>query len=334
MSQIGSSIASSLTTTDNSGRRRCSLSLTTRAAVVNEWGSPKLLDIPAPVIPDPSDNLVQVQVLGAALHSLVRARGNGKHYSVEILPHVIGVDGVGVLADGRLAYFTTYEGQQGSFTEVLNIPKKDAHLLPHGSDLWQIAALLNPAMSSWMAIKRRAFTLPARFSVLIMGATTMSGRLAVPLLRRLGANKIVGCARNEHTLGELDLDDRIVLKNPVHETDFSAIGHVDVVLDYLFGEPAAIALQSLRPRKCTQWMQIGSLAGGEIPFHHSLIRARNVVVMGSGLGSWSLDELQDELPELLIAMKDLPHQEINVLPIEEIENEWHNKRLARTVLKF
>lgn len=329
-----SSTTSGLTTTDNSGRRRRSLSLTTRAAVVNEWGSPKLLDIPAPVIPDPSDNLVQVRVLGAALHSLVRARGNGKHYSVKTLPHVVGVDGVGTLADGRIAYFTTYEGKQGSFTELLNVPKKDVHQLPHRSDQWQVAALLNPAMSSWMAIKRRAFTLPAGFSVLIMGATTMSGRLAVPLLRRLGASKVVGCARNENTLGELDLDDRVVLKNPVHETDFSTIGHVDVVLDYIFGEPAAIALQSLRPTKCTQWIQIGSLAGGEIAFHHSLIRARNVVVMGSGLGSWSLDELREELPELLIAMQDLPRQEVNVLPMEDIENEWHNKRLARTVLKF
>jgi NADPH:quinone reductase-like Zn-dependent oxidoreductase len=317
-----------------------SLTLTTRSARVSSWGSPpRLLEVPAPAIPEPLDDRVQIRVSGACLHSLVRARASGKHYSVKALPHTLGVDGVGVLANGQHVYFTTFEGDDentGSFVEAVNVAEKDVFPLPEKCDPWQIAALVNPAMSSWMALRRRAIgPLPHEFSVLIMGATTMSGRLAVPILRRLGAGKIIGCARNEAALKtRTDLDEAVVLKDDVEQTDFSAVGHVDVVLDYVFGKPAEVALKKLQPTRRMQWIQIGSLAGGDIAFAHAFVRSKDLIFMGAGIGSWSLGELREELPELLQVMKNLPHQAINVVPMEDVETEWAKKRPERTVLKF
>lgn len=304
-----------------------------QTAVVQEWGkAPQLVSIPTPYTPSPSDDLVQVRVSGAALHSLVRVRASGKHYSATTLPHAIGVDGVGSLADGREVYFTTLGTDRGSFTEAINLSRCDVHVLPAGSDKLQVAALVNPAMSSWMAVRRRAIALPPRFTVLILGATSMSGKLAVPLLRRLGAGRVIGCSRSEKKMKDLDLDDRIVLGRGTEDTDFASLGHVDVVLDYLFGEPAKMVLKGLRPQRRMQWIQIGSVVGQEIAFSYDLVRGRDVIVMGAGIGSWSLKELQEELPELLEAMRELPWQQLNIRPISNIGEEWAAKSLDRTVL--
>lgn len=63
---------------------------------------------------------------------------------------------------------------------------------------------MNPALSSWMAIKARTKDLPENFTILIMGATTVSGTVAISLARKLGAGKVIGVARNAETLENWD----------------------------------------------------------------------------------------------------------------------------------
>lgn len=100
--------------------------------------------------------------------------------------------------------------------------------VPEGMDPVQASALLNPAMSSWMALRTRTTNLPSTFTALVMGATFASGSIAISLARSLGAGKVVGVARNLATLETLDLDEKIVLQDPVEKTDFSKLGNVDV----------------------------------------------------------------------------------------------------------
>ena len=236
------------------------------AAQVQQWGeSPKYIEVPTPPAPE-SDDMVQVKVLAAGLHRLVRSRASGEHYSVKNLPHTPGTDCVGLTADGQQVYCSiSAEAHGGTFREYISVPKKNFAPLPEGADPVQAAALVNPGMSSWMALRYRCQNLPANFSVLVMGATALSGTMAVQLARFLGAGKVIGCARNEEALKIVPgLDETVTLLDSVESTDFKSIGHVDVVLDYIYGAPAAHLLKSLESKGTVQYVHIGSLAGLEM----------------------------------------------------------------------
>jgi hypothetical protein len=58
-------------------------------AEVTKWGeAPKYVEMDDPL--PPTSGEIQVNVSAVCLHSLVRARAKGVHYSVEGLPHTLG----------------------------------------------------------------------------------------------------------------------------------------------------------------------------------------------------------------------------------------------------
>ena len=61
---------------------------------------------------------------------------------------------------------------------------------------------MNPAMSSWVALRRRVPIQPGQ-SVLVLGATGNAGAMAVQVARRLGAGRVVGAGRDPGRLGAL-----------------------------------------------------------------------------------------------------------------------------------
>ena len=301
-------------------------------AHITTWGeSPKYLQVTSHEHPDPHSEEIKIRVDGAALHKLVFLRGSGKHYSAKHLPHTPGVDGVGTTPDGQQVYFFNFEEGKGSFAEYVNIAKENIFTLPPGTDKYQIAALVNPAMSSWMALKRRTVELPHNFSVLIMGATSLSGTLAISMARALGAGHVIGCARDEKKMADLDLDEAIHLCDDVADTDFSSLEHVDIILDYLYGPPAARLLTTLKSSKTIQFIQIGDLAGPQLVLHSKAIRSKKLIMTGSGVGSWSMEELREELPDLLAALASSEPQRLQVVPLRYIEEAWTDHNPGRMV---
>jgi NADPH:quinone reductase-like Zn-dependent oxidoreductase len=77
-----------------------------------------------------------------------------------------------------------------------------------------------------------------------------SGTIAIQLAKKLGAAKVIGVARNASALATLGLDDTIVLQPT--ETDFSKLGDVDIVLDYLYGPPTEQLFKSLTTKRPVQ----------------------------------------------------------------------------------
>ena len=63
----------------------------------------------------------------------------------------------------------------------------------------QVAAIMNPAMSSWVALRRRV-PLQVGQSVLILGATGNAGQMAVQIAKHLGAARVVGAGRDRERL--------------------------------------------------------------------------------------------------------------------------------------
>jgi len=303
-----------------------------KAAVVQGPGqAPVYADFAAPT---PVEGEQRIQVAAAALSQLARARAAGKHYSSEgQFPFVPGVDGVGKLEDGSRVYFLLPRAPYGGFGGQTVVPA--AHCAPVPDDLDDVtaAAIANPGMSSWAALVERAHLEPGE-TVLINGATGASGQLAVQIAKLLGAKKVIATGRNPAVLASLaalGADETIPLNADDQALEDSFKPHfakgVDVVLDYLWGRSAerlltAAAKAAERPLR---YVEIGAASGGEISLPGAVLRSRAIVIMGSGIGSVSLNRLVDCIRELFVAAKAggfrLPTQ---TYPLSELAGHWRD----------
>ncbi|KAI1408619.1 hypothetical protein F5Y13DRAFT_106423 [Hypoxylon sp. FL1857] len=297
-------------------------------AQVQSWPEgPRYVTVDDP--PAPSDNQIQLRVLAAGAHQVVRSRASGAHYSARQLPHTVGVDCVGKdEATGKLYYVFTLQG--GTFAELINVDKSIAYPLPDNVDPASFAASVNPAMSSWMAITHRTTNLPKDFTAVIIGATSASGRLAVHSAKALGAGKVIGIARNAAALEKVDgLDDYMILNDPVADTDFSKVRDCDLILDYVYGDATVHLLSSLsKVKKPVQYVEIGSLAQRTAEIPSNLLRSFDLTIRGAGAGSWSIPALQKELHTLVPTMARWKLLAANSVPLKDVETAWNNKALA------
>ena len=278
-----------------------------KAAVVTAFDTPpRYEDIDAPTPAGPADFVIDI--VAAGLHPRVRSQADGSRYtSTDELPLIPGIDGVGRGPDRRLRYFVLPDTTRGSMAEQTVVDERRSILLPEDADVIALAAAMNPAMSSWVALRRR-IDFRAGQRVLVLGATGNAGRLAVQVARHLGASAVVAAGRDRRrlaTLGAVGATATVALDadpDTVAEQLAEGARDVDVVLDYLWGEPAVramVALTAPEPRqKPLTWVQIGSVAGRSAAIPSAALRAARLEIVGSGQGSVSTAEILAELPTL------------------------------------
>jgi NADPH:quinone reductase-like Zn-dependent oxidoreductase len=319
---------------------------------VVDWESgPKLATTDAPAKPS-SPSMTQVHVVAVGQHHIVRSMASGKHYASGALPHIPGVDGVGIdTSTNKMVYFFLLGmagPRKGSFAEYVNVPKSHVCELPGDVDPVQVASLMNAVMSSWMAFKGRVDFLrdtksaeeAREWTCLILGATTMSGRLATKTARTLGATQVFGAARNESKLAKQDLDARIVLREPASATDFSPASTVSVVLDYLYGPHPRAFLESTAARAHTAssppltFVSIGALAGAETQIPSALLRSRDVTLRGAGIGSWDVGELGGQVPAMMDVLRGVKMDEVKAVSVRQVEEAWSHREGERVVFVF
>ncbi len=303
------------------------------AAVVSSFENPPCYQ----EFPDPepaNDQQAVVRVLAAGLHPRVRSQADGSHYtSTDELPLIPGIDGVGRLMDGSTVYFVLPDTARGSMAERVAIDLRRSVPLADGIDPVAVAAGMNPAMSSWVALRRRIEFEPGQ-RVLVLGATGNAGRLAVQIAKYLGAAEVIGAGRNATRLDalkalgadaivSLDGDDRIVA-----EMLAETAAEVDVVIDYLWARPAERAMTALlRARtdraRLLSWVQIGSMAGPDLALASAILRAANLRVLGSGQGSASTSAILEELPALARLISDGTFVlDARTVPLSEVAQAW------------
>ena len=173
-----------------------------KAAVVSSFGAaPRYAAFPAPA--PAGDHDMILDVIAAGLHPRVRSQADGSHYtSTGELPLVPGIDGVGRGPDGLLRYFILPDTRVGAMAEQTVIDTRRSIVLPAGSDPIAVAAAMNPAMSSWIALRQRVPFQPGQ-DVLVLGATGHAGRLAVQVARLLGAGHVIAAGRDATRLAAL-----------------------------------------------------------------------------------------------------------------------------------
>jgi NADPH:quinone reductase-like Zn-dependent oxidoreductase len=171
-----------------------------------------------------------------------------------------------------------------------------------------IAAAMNPAMSSWVALRRRA-SLSAGQSVLVLAATGSAGRLAIQVARHLGAGRVIAAGRDPERLAglpALGADVTISLDGDLAENARrigAAAADADVVLDYLWGPLSAAAMRAIAisradPGQQLTWVEIGSVGGPEAAIPSAALRAVRLHIIGSGQGSVPARDIVAELPAL------------------------------------
>ncbi|OAQ62720.1 dehydrogenase protein [Pochonia chlamydosporia 170] len=304
-----------------------------RAAQITAWGAVPKYEPRTPPLPPPTPSQIRIRVLASGLHRLARGQVTGKHYSVShsSLPFIPGVDGVGLTPEGDVVYFMSPSG--GAFAEHVNVEKKLVVELSPDARVKQVAGLVNPGLASWMALKSRIqgldFSKDGKLSVVILGVTTLSGKLASEFARKLGFSRVVGVARNLKEMEKLALDDTILLEEDPRRSEWSKLGDVDVVLDFLYGEPALECLKALQSARPTQYVQIGVMAGLVALLPAELLRSKNITIRGSGPGSWTMAQFAAELQHIVRAVEGLKEHALETRMLEQIEATWAEEQ--RTV---
>jgi NADPH:quinone reductase-like Zn-dependent oxidoreductase len=286
-----------------------------KAAVIYQRGDmPRYTDFPEPIVKNEDEILIAVKA--AAIKNIDKSRASGKHYSAENNNQnatVIGGDGVGLLADGTRVFAL---GVSGMLAEKAVIEKSRMIKLPAGIDDATAAALPNAVAGSAMALRFKAGMKKGE-TVLINGATGFTGKIAVQIAKHYGAKKIIVTGRNEETLQALltlganeiisikDDDEQFIsqLKEIHNNTP------IDIVIDYLWGHTAELILSSLKGKGSfthrTRFVSIGAVTGDKIQLSAEVLRSVDLQLSGSGLGSWTKDEMQKLFSEIIPEMFQL-----------------------------
>ena len=225
-----------------------------------------------------------VEIRAAALSGLDRALARRVHYlPMPDGPLVVGREGVARDGDKRI-YFNVNApvGPFGSMAERSLIDPKFSFAVPDGVADEVAAALGNAGLAAWLALSWRA-RLRAGETVLILGATGVSGLIAVTAAKELGAGRVVAAGRNRDALARAkrlgaDATVDLAASDLVAAYRAAAGGAVDVVIDFVFGGPGEASLEVLALHG--RHVHIGSMAGQSMTVHGAPIRRASADIMG------------------------------------------------------
>ncbi|MCM0667192.1 quinone oxidoreductase family protein [Flavobacterium tyrosinilyticum] len=309
-----------------------------KAAVVYTKGElPKCAEFLEPIASNENETLVSIKAV--AITNLDKGIASGDHYSSEKENQngfIVGSDGIGVLENGTRVYA---RGISGTIAEKALVEKNRMVVLPDGINDATAAAMPNAVAGSAMALRFRAAIKPGE-TVLINGATGFTGQMAVQIAKHYGAKRIIVTGRNEKTLEsllELGADEIVSLKQE-DESFVSQLKEIhkntpiDIVIDYLWGHSAELILSVLKGNgnftHKTRYVSVGSMSGDTIQLSAQILRSVDLQLSGSGLGSWTKEEVKllfsEILPEMfLLASKNILKVNIETVHLSDIEKMWN-----------
>ena len=314
------------------------------AAVVHKLGEPPRCE----PFPDPvaGDNEVLIEVRAASLKPVDKQMASGKHYATPSVPFIPGTDGVGSLSDGQRVFFGGCRPPYGAMAQRTVVPKAFVFPVPSALKDEVAAALPNPGISAWLALTFRA-KLAQGENVLILGATGVTGRLAVRIAKLLGAGRVVAAGRNQQafeSLRQLGADATIRLDEA--ETDLresflreAGASGFQVVIDYVWGRPTETFLSAITAKTFaaigteTRLVQAGESAGPTISLPAAVLRSTALTILGTA-GVPSRQVLTGAFEQVMnyAAKGELP-MEIKCVPLADVAAAWNSDHSGqRTVL--
>jgi NADPH2:quinone reductase len=309
-----------------------------KAAVLHELGKPPRFEEFAE--PTAGKDEAVVRVRAASLKAVDKQLASGSHYaSPRELPVVCGADGVGDLEDGARVFFGGPKRPYGAMAERTVVPRALCFPVPSGIDDDTAAALPNPGVSAWLSLTHRAKLAPGE-TVLILGATGVTGQLCVQIAKLLGAKRVIGAGRNERVLSrlrELGADATIQIDQPgnsLKDTFAREAGDAgfDVIIDYLWGRPTEVLLAAITKSgfaavtRETRLVQVGESAGPTISLPAAVLRSTALTILGTA-GIPPREVLADALQQVMTrAARGELRIETERVPLADIEIAWQRQQ--------
>jgi NADPH:quinone reductase-like Zn-dependent oxidoreductase len=264
-----------------------------KAAVLHELGKAPLYEDFDEPTPQPGENLIHVRA--ASLKAVDRQMAAGTHYaSPKRLPAVCGIDGVGTLEAGSRVFFGGPRQPFGSMAERTVAPQAFCFPISDAIDDATAAALPNPGVSAYLTLTHNGTFSPGE-SVLILGATGVTGKLATQIAKLLGASRIVAAGRNPEALKRLvTLGANATISLDQSEENVKAAfareagkEGFNIVIDYVWGRPTELFLATLTQTEFaaigseTRLIQVGESAAPTISLPAAVLRSRALTIRGT-----------------------------------------------------
>jgi NADPH:quinone reductase-like Zn-dependent oxidoreductase len=207
--------------------------------------------------------------------------------------------------------------------------------VPDGVDDVTAAAFANPGMAAWKTLIWEG-ELAAGQTVLVLGATGTSGRIATQLAKRRGA-RVIAAGRNRSILDQLvargaDTTIRVDRTHDELAAAIAAAGPYDLIVDYLWGAPAEAVFAALMrtdrradgaPQR-TRYILVGMTAGEVAGLPAMALRAAPVELFGSGIGGPA--SLADSAAAYESLLRQVAAGEIildvDPVPLANVEKTW------------
>ena len=308
-----------------------------KAAIVHEQGGIPLYGEFRD--PEPAAGEVLVRVLAVAVENVDRAVVAGTHFTagpfLASLPAIPCFDGIGALPDGTVVGFGGLRPPFGALAEYVAVPATATRPIPEGLDP-ATASMLSSAITAMTM--RTAGGLEAGETVLVQGATGVSGRLAVQIARLLGAGRVVATGRNEAALASLAAAGAdSVINTAVSDDELVAAyrrevgGGFDVVVDFLWGRPTELLCRALTPdsfvlAKPTRLVQLGESAGASMRLEANAVRTSGLEIYGGAKNiTTGMEQAYQQVVEW-IRGGDLV-MDLTRMPLSQIETAWQRTDL-------
>lgn len=306
-----------------------------KAAVLHELGkAPRYEDFAEPMPGNNEEALIRVRA--ASLKSVDKQLASGSHYaSPRQLPVICGTDGLGILEDGTRVFFGGPRRPYGTMAERTVAPRAFCFPVPSELDDATAAAIPNPGVSAWLSLTQRAKLVPGE-TALILGATGVTGQLAVQMAMLLGAKRVIGAGRNDQALKrlrELGADVTIQLDQPgdslraAFAREAGEAGF-DVIIDYVWGSPTEALLTAItksefaEATKPMRLVQVGESAGPTISLPAAVLRSTPLTILGTA-GIPSREILVDAMQQVMTrAARGELQIETEPAPLADIELVW------------
>ena len=314
------------------------------AAVLHTLGqAPRCEQFPDPIA---ADGEVVVRVLAASLKPVDKQIASGSHYaSPRQLPVVCGMDGVGLLPDGRRVFFGGARAPYGAMAERTVVRSAFTFPVPESVSDEIAAALPNPGVSAWLSLAARAKLAPGE-NVLILGATGVTGKLAVRIAKLLGAARVVAAGRNQEvlsTLHDLGADATIRLDSSSEDLTQAFVREggdsgFQVVIDYVWGRPAESFLAAVTKREFAEikselrYVQAGEGAGPTVSLPAAVLRSTAITIMGTA-GIPAPKVLMEAFQQVMThAANGKLKIDTERVPLTDVENAWQRDVKGRRLV--
>jgi len=307
------------------------------AARITGYGEPpEIVEIdppgePGPFRDSPAGPAEIVEVLVAGINPVDLAIASGKFDAgAPPLPYVPGLEGIGRTADGEVVWFDGPHFPWGSMAGLAVIGEGSGITLPAGISPEQAIGFGVAGLAAWLSLDWRG-QLKDGETVLILGSSGSVGQVAIQAARMMGAGRVVGMARSEAgrartmELGaDATIDSGGEVADLVPRIREATNGGPDLVIDGLWGKPAAAALQAMKPQG--RLVQVGNSAGTTAPVVAGPLRGGLVSILGFR-NFWAPREVRVEAFERMCSLAGSGDLElaVEVAPLADAPDAWRRQ---------